>query len=176
MSAGLNRVLARYVETAVRITRSTISRRRALAGVATAGVAVLVLAACADDGRDPSSTSTDTSAASPDTSPANPDTSAASPDTSAGDGILTSDVPVGGGLIEDDVVITQPTKGDFKAFSATCTHQGCIVTEVSEGFIICPCHGSRFAIDTGEPTPDSLATAPLGSVDITVTRNQITVG
>jgi Rieske Fe-S protein len=176
MDAGLNRVLGPYVVTAVTMKRSTISRRRALAGVATAGVAVPVLAACGDDGSDTSSSSTDTSSARTDTSAANPDTSAANPDTSAGDGIPTSDVPVGGGVIEDDVVITQPTKGDFRAFSAACTHQGCLVAEVSDGFIICPCHGSHFAIDTGEPTSDSLATAPLGAVDITVTRNQITVG
>jgi Rieske Fe-S protein len=165
------------------IKRSTISRRRAMAGAATAGVAVPVLAACGDEGGDTSSTSTDTSSARTDTSSArtdtsaaNPDTSAANPDTSAGDGIPTSEVPVGGGLIQDDVVITQPTEGDFKAFTAVCTHQSCLVTQVSDGFIICPCHGSHFAIDTGEPTSDSLAQAPLAAVDLTVKRDQITVG
>src|SRR5947208_859122 len=42
----------------------------------------------------------------------------------------TSEVPVDGGLIlpDDKVVITQPTKGSFLAFSAVCTHQGFIVT------------------------------------------------
>src|SRR6478672_4056819 len=38
----------------------------------------------------------------------------------------TSEVPVGGGVIlaEQKIVITQPTAGQFDAFSAVCTHQG----------------------------------------------------
>ncbi len=174
MGAGLNQALAGSVGTAMTIKRSAISRRRALAGAA--GVAVPVLAACGDEGGDTSSTSADTSSDRTDTSAADPDTSAAKPDTSAGDGIPTSEVPVGGGLIQDDVVITQPAEGDFKAFTAVCTHQSCLVTQVSDGFIICPCHGSHFAIDTGEPTSDSLAQAPLAAVELTVKRDRITVG
>ena len=46
----------------------------------------------------------------------------------------TSDVPVGGGAIFSDekVVVTQPTEGTFKAFTAVCTHQGCVVSNVEE--------------------------------------------
>ena len=53
-----------------------------------------------------------------------------------------ADVPVGGGVIltDRDVVVTQPVPGTFKAFSATCTHQGCAVNEVANGTINCPCH------------------------------------
>ena len=38
----------------------------------------------------------------------------------------TSDIPVGGGAVfaEQDIVVTQPEAGQFRAFSATCTHQG----------------------------------------------------
>lgn len=61
----------------------------------------------------------------------------------------TGDVPPGGGLIVGDLVITQPTDGEFRGFSATCTHQGCAVTSVSDGTINCPCHGSRFSIADG---------------------------
>ena len=66
--------------------------------------------------------------------------------------IQASDIPVGGGKIYPDkvVVVTQPTAGDFKAFSAVCTHQGCTVNGVSNGAITCPCHGSAFDIATGE--------------------------
>jgi nitrite reductase/ring-hydroxylating ferredoxin subunit len=63
----------------------------------------------------------------------------------------TSEIPEGGGKIFKDaqVVVTQPTKGDFKAFSSTCTHQGCTVGSVSGGTINCPCHGSKFSIEDG---------------------------
>jgi Rieske Fe-S protein len=47
------------------------------------------------------------------------------------------------------VVVTQPASGTFKAFSSTCTHQGCTVNKVAGGTINCPCHGSKFAIADG---------------------------
>lgn len=63
----------------------------------------------------------------------------------------TSDIPVGGGKIFTDakVVVTQPKKGIFKAFSSICTHAGCPVTKVADGLIQCPCHGSRYSIEDG---------------------------
>lgn len=73
----------------------------------------------------------------------------------------TADVPVGGGLIVRDVVITQPTAGTFTAFSSTCTHQGCTVSSVANGTINCSCHGSSFSIADGSvrggPAPLPLA-------------------
>ncbi|MGK5729107.1 Rieske (2Fe-2S) protein [Streptomyces sp. URMC 124] len=62
-----------------------------------------------------------------------------------------ADIPEGGGKVFPDrkVVVTQPAKGEFKAFSAVCTHQGCVVKEVSGGTINCPCHNSRFRIADG---------------------------
>ncbi|KAA1417104.1 Rieske (2Fe-2S) protein [Nocardioides humilatus] len=163
-------------------TRSAISRRRALSGAATIGIGVPLLAACGDDGSDgsaqdvtdatsPSATTKRTTTAEP-TDPGTEGSSTAA----GGGGIPTSEVPVGGGIIAGETVITQPTEGEFKAFSAVCTHQGCIVASFSDGFVVCPCHGSHFAIDTGQPTSDSLATAPLGSVDITVADGAITIG
>ena len=61
------------------------------------------------------------------------------------------DVPVGGGtvLTSEAVVVTQPASGQFDAFSATCTHNGCIVAGVQDGDIVCGCHGSRFSITDG---------------------------
>lgn len=75
----------------------------------------------------------------------------------------TSDIPVGGGKVFADqgVVVTQPTAGTFKGFSATCTHQGCTVESVSNGTINCPCHFSQFSVEDGSvkggPAPRSLA-------------------
>jgi Rieske Fe-S protein len=72
-----------------------------------------------------------------------------------------SDIPVGGGLIltDEKVVITQPSEGEFKAFTAVCTHQSCIVANVSDT-INCTCHGSKFSLQdgsvTGGPAPSAL--------------------
>ncbi|MFC4909181.1 Rieske (2Fe-2S) protein [Actinomadura gamaensis] len=62
-----------------------------------------------------------------------------------------ADVPVGGGKVYADtkVVVTQPSQGVFKAFSAVCTHQGCLTNRVSGGVVHCPCHGSEFKIADG---------------------------
>jgi Rieske Fe-S protein len=59
-----------------------------------------------------------------------------------------SHIPVGGGKVfkEQKVVVTQPKQGEFKAFSAICTHQGCTVSKVADGTIDCPCHGSKYRI------------------------------
>ena len=75
----------------------------------------------------------------------------------------TSSVPVGGGkiLTGQQIVITQPTAGSYKAFTAVCTHQGCIVSTVADGTIDCPCHGSKFSVKDGSvvngPAPSPLA-------------------
>ncbi len=67
------------------------------------------------------------------------------------DGALadTADVPVGSALIitELQLVVTQPVAGEFFAYSAVCPHQGCLVREVREDTIVCPCHGSEFQLD-----------------------------
>jgi Rieske Fe-S protein len=55
-------------------------------------------------------------------------------------------------LADRDVAVTRPTSGEFRAFSATCTHQGCAVTTVTDGQIVCPCHDSRFAVADGSVT------------------------
>jgi Rieske Fe-S protein len=72
------------------------------------------------------------------------------------------DIPVGGGMIytAQKVVVTQPVKGVFKAFSAVCTHVGCLCDKVVNGTIDCPCHGSEFRISDGAvvtgPAPSPL--------------------
>ena len=75
-------------------------------------------------------------------------------------------------LADRDVVVTQPVPGTFKAFSATCTHQGCAVSEVANGTINCPCHGSRFAVADGSVTAGP-ATTPLPEKTVAVQDNAV---
>jgi len=86
------------------------------------------------------------------------------------------DIPVGGGKIFESakVVITQPTAGEFKAFSAVCTHQGCIVSTVKDGTINCACHGSQFDIATGDVKAGP-ATSGLPAKSVTVGADGISV-
>jgi Rieske Fe-S protein len=84
---------------------------------------------------------------------------------------MASDVPVGGGMIYTaaKVVVTQPTKGEFKAFSAVCTHVGCLCNQVADGTINCPCHGSKFKITDGSvvagPAPSPLPAETISMAD-----------
>ncbi|TDD16167.1 Rieske (2Fe-2S) protein [Nonomuraea diastatica] len=107
-----------------------------------------------------------------------PESSAPQSSAPQADGALakTADIPVGGGTILKDqkIVITQPTEGDFKAFSALCTHKGCPVASVEGGSIVCPCHGSKFAIADGAVT-DGPADKPLAAQEIKVDGDQITL-
>ena len=88
----------------------------------------------------------------------------------------SSAVPVGGGLILTDrqIVLSQPTAGAFKAFTAVCTHQGCTVSSIANGIITCPCHGSRFHLADGS-VDSGPATQPLAPVAIKVVDGQITL-
>jgi Rieske Fe-S protein len=93
----------------------------------------------------------------------------------AGTVLTTTDqVPVQGGvvLIDQKVVVTQPTAGEFKAFTAICTHQGLLVGEVENGVIHCDNHGSEFDFSTGEVTQGP-ATQPLAAVAIKVKGDKI---
>jgi Rieske Fe-S protein len=89
----------------------------------------------------------------------------------------TAEVPAGGGKILTDkkIVITQPQAGTFKAFTAVCTHMGCIVNTVADGTIDCPCHGSKYSIKDGSVV-NGPAPRPLAPVAITVTGTSILPG
>jgi nitrite reductase/ring-hydroxylating ferredoxin subunit len=88
-----------------------------------------------------------------------------------------SDIPVGGGKIYDaqKIVVTQPTAGTYKAFSAVCTHEQCTVSDLDDGTINCPCHGSKFSLTDGsvvhgpaeEPLPAKNVTVSGGNVSVT---------
>ena len=104
-----------------------IPRRTVMAGAAVAGAGILT-AGCSTSEPPPAGT-TDQPAGTP-----------VGP---------VSEIPVGSGRIFEatGVVITQPAAGTINAFSDVCPHQGCTLGSVEGGNIVCPCHGSRFALD-----------------------------
>jgi Rieske Fe-S protein len=101
-------------------------------------------------------------------------------DATSGDALpatlATSAVPVGGGTVVADaqVVVTQPTRGVFKAFSAVCTHQGCLISGVVDNRIICPCHNSVFSATTGSVVAGP-ANRALPAHAVTVSGDTLTV-
>jgi Rieske Fe-S protein len=80
-----------------------------------------------------------------------------------------SQVPIGGGIVleANKVVLSRSPSGQVNGFSAVCTHQGCLVSAVHNGQIICPCHGSRFNAQTGAVV-NGPASVPLPSVPVVV--------
>jgi Rieske Fe-S protein len=86
----------------------------------------------------------------------------------------TGDIPVGGGKIFADqkIVVTQPAAGTFRCFTAVCTHAGCVVGDVSNGTINCPCHGSKFKVADGS-VANGPAKKPLSAINIKVDGDSI---
>ncbi|KAB2348815.1 Rieske (2Fe-2S) protein [Actinomadura rudentiformis] len=85
-----------------------------------------------------------------------------------------STIPVGGGRVfaSRKVVVTQPEKGEFRAFSAVCTHRGCTVGSVSGSTINCPCHGSKYSIEDAS-VQAAPATRQLARRGVTVNGGEI---
>jgi nitrite reductase/ring-hydroxylating ferredoxin subunit len=83
-------------------------------------------------------------------------------------------VPVGGAVIAGAVVVSQPTSGQFRAFSAVCTHQGCLVSRVQEATVECTCHGSTFSALDGAVLVGP-AVRPLNSRTVTADGDTLTI-
>ena len=134
------------------------SRRAVVGGILGVGVGVPLLAACGSD--DESSGGSSGGGGS----------------TASGPVGKTSEVPVGSGKIftADKVVVTQPTEGDFKAFSSICTHQSCPVTKIEGEDIACTCHGSKFSIKDGSVV-NGPATKPLSALSVKVSGTDLIV-
>lgn len=87
------------------------------------------------------------------------------------------EIPVGTGvkvMVNDEltILVTHPAEAKFKAFSATCTHSGCLVSGVKEGQIACACHGARFNMETGEPEQGPAKSA-LKKIDLEVRGKEL---
>ena len=142
----------------VQIPRQQVIRGAGL--VLTAGT----LAACGGGGDKPAASSSEASTAPP----------SAAPLSSGGVIAKTADVPVGSGVIVDDIVVTQPTAGVFMGFSSSCTHKGCALNKVADGTIDCPCHGSKFNLDGS--VANGPADKPLEAKAVSVQGDSIVLG
>jgi len=162
------------VDEIVEVTRP--SRRRVLLTGGVVAAAAAVTAACGSSSGASAGSAAATTNPADASSPAGGSTAAASSPAAAGVMVATSAVPVGGGTILADqkIVVTQPTAGTYKAFTAVCTHQGCTVASVANGTITCPCHGSTFSAADGS-VQGGPAPAPLASIPVTVTGTTIAV-
>jgi Rieske Fe-S protein len=131
------------------------TRRAVLGGVAVLGAGAVLSACGAGD-----------EASDGTTEPAPVITSDSTASTAAV--ATTSDVPVGSGLIvaTAKAVITQPKEGEFRAFSALCTHKGCPVSKIAGDTISCTCHGSQYSTTDGS-VKKGPATEPLASRVVT---------
>jgi len=151
----------------VNIAEFPISRQKILLG-AGLGLVTAVLAACSTYGKKPEA------AGESSTTPAAPSASGGTAAPAAKAIAKTSDVPVGSGVIVGEVVVTQPSAGVFKGFSAKCTHKGCTVDKVADGTNACPCHGSKFSPDG--TVANGPAQEPLAVENITVQGDSIMLG
>ena len=134
-----------------------LTRRTAVVSGVGVGLALPVLAACgADDDSGGQGAPAEPVEDAPTTSPA----------AGAEKIADVADVPVGGGLIVDGVVVSQPEQGRFRAFKAVCTHRECALTRVTET-IDCTCHFSKFALEDGAVV-DGPAESPLAGIEIVV--------
>ncbi|MEU0244479.1 Rieske 2Fe-2S domain-containing protein [Streptomyces sp. NPDC006235] len=88
----------------------------------------------------------------------------------------TSEIPEGSGKIfkDEKVVVSQPTAGDYKAFSTVCTHRDCPMVDLKDDIISCTCHGSRFSVLDGS-VKKGPAVEPLAAKQISVNGDSITL-
>jgi Rieske Fe-S protein len=153
------------------------SRRIVFHGLGALGVAA-VLAGCGGEEADPAATGptptpspTEESSEAPSESPEESrDEESAQADVLA----TTDEVPVGGGLVlaDERIVLTQPTQGDFQAFSAVCKHQGETVGRVEDNVITCLFHGSQYDAATGDVVGGPAPTG-LDRIEIKVAKGRI---
>jgi Rieske Fe-S protein len=151
--------------TAAHPDRRTVIRGAGVVGVAALGATAL--AACGGDSSTSASTAGSSSSAASSTQASG---------SGGGAGIAKADIPVGGGTIiaASHTVVTQPKAGEFKAFTAVCTHQSFLVGNVQGGTINCLHHGSMYNMSTGAVVGGP-APAPLAAKTVTVSGDSLIV-
>ncbi|MDG2497301.1 MAG: Rieske 2Fe-2S domain-containing protein [Aquiluna sp.] len=139
----------------------TIIKRRAVLTGAVAAGGTLALSACAAE---TVPVATTPPSATVEDAPAEP----------TGEQLLgpSSEIMVGSGKKYEisaslTILVTRPQEDTFRAFNASCTHSGCIVSGVRDDQIACGCHGARFDPESGEVQAGP-AKSPLGKIMVEV--------
>jgi Rieske Fe-S protein len=158
------------------MTAKPLARRTVLVTGGALGAAA-ALAACggSGEGTAASSSAAESTGSAPETSGGPAPSGSAAP---TGEVLGPVDqVSVGSGVVYDGpkVVVTQPAEGDIRGFTAVCPHQGCLVSEVTNNEILCPCHGSLFSAQDGAVLVGP-ATTGLAPVDVSVVDDQVVLG
>jgi cytochrome b6-f complex iron-sulfur subunit len=71
-----------------------------------------------------------------------------------------------------DAVLVHLDSGDFVAYSAICTHQGCTV-KYTNNQLACPCHGSVFDPADGAAVVTGPAETPLPEIPVEVRNGEV---
>lgn len=152
--------------TAVEPTTTTRSRRDVLCGLAVALIAPgALVAACGSE---------DSGGGGGDTG--GNQTTGTGSGTAGGGGTPLADIPDGGGLIVDSPdgkALLVRNGNEVKAYNASCTHQGTIVSPPQDGVAVCPNHGSEFQLSDGAAVKGP-ATQPLAELQVTVEGDRVT--
>lgn len=74
----------------------------------------------------------------------------------------------------EQAVLLRLESGEFAAYSAICTHLGCVVAyDSAEGTLECPCHGSIFDSENGAEVVEGPASRPLPEIPVRVEGGRV---
>ena len=143
------------------MTTEGLSRRNALAGAATVGIGLPLLAACSGGSDDSAN---------------DPSASGGSGATASGDRAGAHRRHPGGrwhGLQRREGRGHPADQGRLQGLHRDLHPPGLPVADVADGTINCTCHGSQFSIEDGSVARAGRRTAPLAAIDLTVKGGKI---
>ncbi|KAB1503101.1 Rieske 2Fe-2S domain-containing protein [Corynebacterium sp. 320] len=93
--------------------------------------------------------------------------------------VAAAEIPVGGAYIMDRWIVSQPTEGQFVAFSRVCPHAQGDINKLGEfegkKVAICAKHGSEFDITTGEVLSGPSRVGMSGAKSVAVKGDQVEI-
>ncbi len=127
--------------------------------------AITLLAACSDEDSD--------NPVGPKTSKGEITIDISKPENSALKKVNGSIAIAGNDIDSSGMLIVRTSETSVTALSRYCTHQGCTVSNFSNGISSCPCHGSKF--NTSGSATQGPATKSLTKYTATISGNIITI-
>lgn len=87
--------------------------------------------------------------------------------------VAKTDVPVGSAVFVGNIIIAQPTEGEFVAYSRTCPHQNNQIDEINGDIVRCTAHNSEFSIVDGSVV-SGVARDPMYPAEVTAENGTVT--